>query len=185
MENEITFYEVAGYPSYFAKGMPRRRINEKQIRTAIARVIEKMYKNIGRYDSARIDLKNHVAYFSVNEEEKRIHYRVTQYSQGSPYPWYSIGENKLNELINDGVEKMVCLYFDSSQEVTGSRFDLYYRIVRLEDVRVDRDSWKVEDKNHGKLYRWNPTKSYKSFMDKIESVAAKGERGELNEVHEI
>lgn len=154
----IANYEIEAYPNHFSRNMPKRKISEEQIRSALAKVYV-----ISDYYKSKIKLDKHVASFKRNAggNEESVHYRITQHKSTSPYPWYSISENKVSSLKNSGIKTMLCLFFDDTEN-KGNSIAVYYKEV---DLEVVEKTWKREDgKNGALLYRWNLNKDFRNEM---------------------
>ena len=189
---EIITYEVTGYPAYFGVPAFKRRITEQQIRSALAKVYAQescLYSGKTAIHPGNVQIDRHVASLSGKKECERVHYRVTQYGPRSVYPWYSIGANRLNDLVKEGVTWMVCLFFDDCRErVTGSDFEVYYELWRLVEGQTpqsERDAeegkqetgtaaWREEKRKDGILYRRNLDKRFQSLMKKTKQNVKKG-----------
>ena len=126
----IANYEIEAYPNHFSRNMPKRKISEEQIRSALAKVYV-----ISDYYKSKIKLDKHVASFKRNAggNEESVHYRITQHKSTSPYPWYSISENKVSSLKNSGIKTILFPLFSVSSKNRQSivLIPLFFKLLTL------------------------------------------------------
>ncbi len=153
-DGEIEMYSPKEYRSWVGISAIRPRISPAQIQSALTQICPGTFK---------VQPGN----IAVGDGQK-IHYRICTKRPGSPFPWYSVSDAKLEELQKNGINEMVCLYFDDGK---GSYYNTYFKVWNITDISIE---WKKEETKGKVLYRWNPGGDFAHIMKKTESGTAKG-----------
>ncbi len=160
--NRITLAIAPKYKSFFKKKEFRRRISDSCIKRSITAAFE---EGEGREIKEVVLQNNNYAKVSFKDNsEENIHYRVTQYRPSSKYPWYSITEGKMNQLMKDDkIKRVICLFYGKNK--TGA-MPTYYKFWECDEICSGSTEWNFSEEKTANLYRWNPGKDFERDMTK-------------------
>lgn len=80
----------------------------------------------------------------------KVHYYVTQKTEGSQMPWYAVSQTMIERLKSLGDNGKICiLFFDDM----GSYYDCYYDLFNIKQIK---EKWKPSVEGDKTKYRYNP-----------------------------
>ena len=87
----------------------------------------------------------------------KVHYYVTQKTEGSQMPWYAVSQAMIERLIKslEDSGKICILFFDDM----GSYYDCYYDLFNIKQIEKQIDKgkkWKPPVEGDKTKYRYNP-----------------------------
>lgn len=147
------------YESFFKKKEFRKRISDSCIKRSIEAAFE---EKEGKLVKDVVLRKNNYAEISFKDKSiEKIHYRVTQYRPSSKYPWYSITIGKMEQLKEDKISRIICLFYGENKTRS---VPTYYRFWKCDEICTKTSDWNYSVGKAADLYRWNPGKDFENYM---------------------
>ena len=155
---DVRFFSPGDYTPAFKTAELRTGIPDHIIKKALQIIC----KNNKEFNSQTVELlgRNNAQLGCI-----KVHYYVTQKTEGSQMPWYAVSQAMIERLIKSlGDSGKICiLFFDDM----GSYYDCYYDLFNIKQIK---EEWTPSVEGDKIKYRYNPNTE---DMIKIEKGVSK------------